>query len=133
MYVLKIEPSYLQGSEPYPNDQLDEMCKLKLKTFVYCSLSRTCSLTTELNTEECTNTYSLPAEEFYFITVSVSIKYSSCSVGAHNLNVSRAGYYVLSAVKTLPKVWSVFPLRYMWVLFVPKLDIHSLVKCCIIV
>lgn len=62
--VWKLKRSHLQGSEPCPRDQLDEMYKLKLKTFVYCSPSRKCSLTTDLNTEECINTHALPSEKF---------------------------------------------------------------------
>lgn len=44
--------------------QLEEMYLLKLKTLVYHGLSRKRALLIELITEERTNTYVLPTEEF---------------------------------------------------------------------
>lgn len=80
VWALKTEPSHLQGSEPCPRDQPDEMCKLKWKTFVYCnSLSRKGSLTMELNTEECINIQALATEECNSI-FSVSTKCLSFSL-----------------------------------------------------
>lgn len=113
--VLKTEPSHLQGSEPCPRDQLDEMYELKLKTFVSCSLSRNCSLTTELNTEECINIYALP-EEVCFIIFFCFHQVYLVFCWEHILSVSWASYCSFSS-PSIAKVWSFFPLRYTWALF----------------
>lgn len=118
--VWKIKSSHLQGGEPCPRDQLDEMYMLKLKTFVYYSPSSKCSLTTDLNTEECINIHACQQKNsISFLYFSASTKYLSFSVG----NIFWAGYKVPLAVVTLPNIWPFFPFRYTWALFSPKLDI----------
>lgn len=109
------------------------MCKLKLKTFMSYSFSRKCSLTTELNTEECINMCTLPTEEFHFISflflpsTSLSVlgtqsgcklSWLLCSFSSHN---TAKGLVILSIKVYVDAVLSQIG------------HVHSLVKYCIIV
>lgn len=95
--------------------------QLKLKTFVYCNHARKHS--NHWVRHRRMYKYVCSASRETLTPVFCSYQLCLCQCWELRVSVSWASYYVLSSVRTLPKVWSSFPLRCMWVLISPQPDI----------